>query len=60
VVNEWLLLLDVGSGSYGLVNLKLRLDGKSYVVRRPVQFEKHGMRYHENLETEPTPAGSTG
>jgi hypothetical protein len=50
----------VGNGNYGLVNPKLLLDGKSCVVRHLVQFEKHGMRYHENLETEPTPAGSTG
>jgi hypothetical protein len=44
VVNEWLLLLDVGNGNYDLVNPKLLVDGKSCVVKHLVQFEKHGMR----------------
>jgi hypothetical protein len=50
----------VGNGNYGLVNPKLLLDGKSCVVRHLVHFEKHGMLFHENLETGPTPAGNTG
>jgi hypothetical protein len=50
----------VENGNYGLVNLKLLLDGKSCVVRHLVQFEKHGMLCHETPETGPTPAGSTG
>jgi hypothetical protein len=49
-----------GMGTTVLVNPKLLLDRNSCVARHPVQFERHGMLYHENLKTGPTPAGSTG